>query len=114
MARRQCGDLCADAEQLADEVLQVWRDSDQQVGLLTRLQRARLGPRCQEPGSEIGVCCAQVIEKQRIQPEQAFAIVQIVERQAVGEVHREGGGGVGHGYKRSAPLLVRSGKNVEV
>ena len=52
-----------------------------------RRQRVRSCPSGEQPCSEIRIRRAQVLEKQRVQPQQAVPAIQISEGEPVGEVH---------------------------
>ena len=55
MACRQCSNFGANAEQLGDEVLQMRRGCDQQIGMGPRVERSRIGPRADKRSGEVGI-----------------------------------------------------------
>ena len=55
------------------------RDCDQQLGLRTRVERSGIVRAPHKAGGEIGVGCAQVLEEQPVQPDQAIAAVELGE-----------------------------------
>jgi len=75
----------ADAEQLRDEILDMRRDGDQQLGFRLARQRIGLGARDQQPVGQHRIGRAQVIDEQRIDTCRTSDGMEVGERDAVGE-----------------------------
>src|SRR5258706_9469746 len=76
-----------DAEQLRDEVFEMGRQRDEQIGFL--LAGRRIAPRLEKLLSERRL---EKIAERRVEAQQAIAIVEIGEREAVGEAQFAGSG----------------------
>src|SRR5207253_3662978 len=67
--------LALDAEKLGNEILDVRRKRDEEFGLPAASRRGV--PRCRQFAGERTVCFREVSEESAIEPDQAFALVQV-------------------------------------
>ena len=88
MRAAQGRQFIADAEQLADEALQMRRERDDKLGLFQPRQRVRRASRGHQPRAEARVGRPQGIQEQPVQPNQPLAIVEILEGKPVAQNQR--------------------------
>ena len=74
--------LGPDPEQLADEVFDVRREVDDQLGFRLVVERGRVEPGGVEPGFQGRVAPGEALHEGGIEFEQALAAVEVVEGQA--------------------------------
>ncbi len=74
-----------DTEQLAEEVLELRRELDDQVGFRLARCRIRRGTRRQQPDVQIGIAHREEIDEPAIEARQTFAMVEILESQVEAE-----------------------------
>ena len=86
VARGEVRDRVGDAEQRADEVVEMRRQVDQQLGMVLALERVGRGPRGVETRREIAVGGRQMVAKQRVDADQAVTRVEVTECQPVRQV----------------------------
>ncbi len=85
MARLKRAHFACDAEKISDEILEMRREFDQQVGFRLDVERFGIGARGHEA---FGQCCAagfEMSEEGGVEPHQPLAPVQILESQSVFE-----------------------------
>ena len=107
MVRLQCPYLGCDPEQLADEIFEMGREIDQQVGFVEALDDVRAAPRRHQPVVQTDLGFGKMGNKCPIQPNETVAIIKIGEREPVleGEVgHRDMNATAG-----AAPSILVSG-----
>jgi hypothetical protein len=83
MRRRQSPHLARNAEQLADKILEMRRQIDQQVRFLARFQRRRVAPRRHQAIVQLHLAGREMRDKSTIQAHEPVAIVKIGEHEAV-------------------------------
>ena len=79
-------DLGRNAEQGADEILDMGRQIDQQLGLVLAVERAGIEPGRHQPVMEIDVAVLQLGNESLIEADQAVALVKLLKIQAEAEV----------------------------
>ncbi len=90
MPRLQRSDLRRDGEEIADEILKMRREIDDELGLGFGLERAGIAPRGEQPVVQLDIAGGEMRDEQRVDAREAIAAVEIVELQTVleGERHR--------------------------
>ena len=81
MALLQRENLARNAEQFADEILDVRREGDDQSGEFFAGQRIGIGAGRKQAGPKRFVGCSELAEKRFVDTHQAFPVVQILETQ---------------------------------
>ena len=84
-------DLVGDAEKLREKPLEVRREIEQELRLGFRVQRLGVGAPRAEPPGERGVGSLQECDEMSVEPDEAWPAVEILEREAVGELQGQGG-----------------------
>ena len=79
-----------DAEQAGEEVLQVRREGDEQLGLLFRGELPGRLPRGEEPGLQGRIGLGEESEKGGVQRAQRLAVVEAGEALAEAQIQRRG------------------------
>ena len=91
VARLQCAHLTGDPEQLAEEILDMRREIDEQVAFGLAVERLRLGAPRHQPRVQTDIGGREVRDKGAIEPDQPVALVKIGKTEPVFQ------GEVGHG-----------------
>jgi len=90
VARLQGAHLGADAEQLADEVLQIRPKADQQLAVSLVVQRSGLRPTGEQPLGKRLIARGQPVQERLIQPGQAGVVIKNFGRQTKRKMQRSG------------------------
>ena len=88
---RKCEDLVGDAEELGEKALEVRREVEQQLRLGLCIQGFGIGAAGAQGAGEGGIRGFEEREEPLVQPGEAGALVEILEREAVGESQRQDG-----------------------
>src|SRR6202022_4547201 len=103
VARLQRSDLGSNAEQLADEILEMGGQLDDEVGLGLMLDRVRIASRRHQPVVQRDVALSEMSDERLVEPNEAVAVVKIREGEPVlegeighrgSEIHAAGGGSI--------------------
>ena len=88
MPRRERAHFVLDAEEPRDEVLEVRREREQELGFRFRIERCGVGARGAQPSREPGIGSLQEIDEVPVDPDESFPAVEILELESVGEGER--------------------------
>ena len=82
MAQPERVDLARDAEQFADEIIERGRERDDEIGFGLAGRRRRRRTRRHQAIVEAGVARLERVGKQRVEPHQPVAPVEVLEGEA--------------------------------
>ena len=85
MTRLQCPHVGRDAEQPAKEILDMWRQIDNEVRLGRMLEPVRIAPCRHQPLMQPGIDFREMANKRPIDPRETAAIIEIGETEAMRE-----------------------------
>jgi len=91
VARLQGAHLAGDPEQLAEEILDIWRQIDEQVAFGLAVERLGLGAPRHQPRVQTDIGRREMRDKGAIEPDQPVALVKIGKTEPVFQ------GEIGHG-----------------
>ncbi len=91
MTRLERAHLGLDAEEVADEILEMQREIDQQLGVRLGLERIGIAPRRHQAIVQLGVDRGEPRDEGRVEAHEAFPAVQILEGETVLESEIGGG-----------------------
>ncbi len=102
MTGRERTDIVLDAKELRDEVVDVWREVDEQLGMRLRRERGGIGSCGHQAVAKRCIPRAEKIEEHPVQARQRLTVVKVLEAEAEVEIESSAlgirhGGGVVHG-----------------